>query len=241
VEALERLMALAERHDANQAKKAFIEAMGRFQSMKPELVRAQAVSYKEKHMYNFCPLPDIEKALRVPLSECGLSYRFENLNREGSFGIRCVVTHIAGHSESTEMYAPADASGNKNQIQAIGSTSTYLMRYTIVVAFALTTADEDDDGQSHSDLPLTKLMQHNEVVRQYFDGIGGIKAALAEKDYYQAAVIFDTIPAEARNLLWVAPTRGGIFTTEERAKIKSNEFHHAHLDYIAEKQSKAEV
>ena len=34
VETLERLMALKERHDANEAKKAFIEAMAQFQTIK---------------------------------------------------------------------------------------------------------------------------------------------------------------------------------------------------------------
>lgn len=238
VATLERLFDLKAKHDAAEAKKAFIRAMQEFQSIKPDLPRSQSVSFGQgKTAYNFCPLPVIEKALRDPLSTCGLSYRFENLSREGSFGVRCVVTHSAGHSESTEMYAPADGSGNKNAIQGIGSTSTYLMRYTLIAAFALTTADEDNDGQTQSDMPYNRLIAHNEALREHLAGVLAIKEALAENDYYQACVVFDSMSEEVRTALWVAPTRGGIFTTQERAQIKSDEFQSARMDFIAEKQS----
>jgi hypothetical protein len=237
VATLERLFDLKAKHDAAEAKKAFIRAMQQFQAIKPDLPRSQSVSFGQgKTAYNFCPLSVIEKALRDPLSTCGLSYRFENLNRDGGFGVRCVVTHESGHSESTEMYAPADSTGNKNAIQGIGSTSTYLMRYTLIAAFALTTADEDNDGQTNSDLPYNRLLQHNEVLRDNLKAVLSIKESLSENDYYQAVVVLDNMSEEVRTALWVAPTKGGVFTTEERAKMKSNEFHSARLDYIAEKQ-----
>jgi hypothetical protein len=45
------------------------------------------------------------------------------------------------------MSAPDDQSGGKNAIQARGSTVTYLQRYTLLSAFGLVAADEDDDGR----------------------------------------------------------------------------------------------
>jgi hypothetical protein len=47
------------------------------------------------------------------------------------------------------MTAGADASGSKNDIQAISSTVTYLQRYTLLAATGLTSAEmdqDDDDG-----------------------------------------------------------------------------------------------
>lgn len=239
VEVLERLFDLKAKHDAAEAKKAFIRAMQEFQSIKPDLPRSQSVSFGQgKTAYNFCPLPVIEKALRDPLSTCGLSYRFENLIREGSFGVRCVVTHTAGHSEFTEMYAPADGSGNKNAIQGIGSTSTYLMRYTLIAAFALTTADEDNDGQTNSDLPLQRLIQMGQALQDIntFKAVLGIKEALAEGDYYQACEYIYSMPESTLTALWVASTKGGCFTTEERRQLKSNEMHSAKLDWQTKKE-----
>ena len=211
--------------------------MQHFQSIKPDLPRTQQVSFGQGNTaYNFCPLNVMEAKLRDPLTECGLSYRFENLSREGAFGVRCVVTHAAGHSEGTEMYAPADNSGNKNVIQGIGSTSTYLMRYTLIASFALTTADEDNDGATHSDMPYNRLMQHNAALRDNLEAVAAIKQALAENDYYQAVIVLDNMSEEVRTALWVAPSKGGIFTTEERTAMRSDKMQSARLDYIAEKQ-----
>ena len=49
------------------------------------------------------------------------------------------------------MSAPADSSGSKNPVQQIGSTMTYLQRYTLIGALGLTTADKDDDGRQGVD------------------------------------------------------------------------------------------
>lgn len=239
VETLERLMGLQERYESNQARKAFITAMQKFQGLKPVLAKSTKVKFQTKKgttEYNFCSLPDIEVALKPVLSECELSYRFENLNKDGVFGMRCVVTHVLGHSESSEMYAPLDSSGNKNQIQGIGSTSTYLMRYTLIASFALTTADPDDDGQTVSDMPYFALIQHNQAVRDNLAAILAIKQEIANNDLYEVAMYFDHIGKEAIYALWVAQTKGGIFTTEEIKVLKSNEYAHARADYFAKKE-----
>lgn len=244
VEALEKLMALQERHDANEARKQFYAAMQAFQAVKPDLKRSSKVAFSTNRgttAYNFCALSDIEKALKDPLGQCGLSYRFENFNEADHIGVRCIVSHVSGHSEGTSMRAPSDQSGNKNAIQAIGSTTTYLMRYTLIAAFGLTTADEDDDGASNSDLPLQTLLRHNEVVRENMQVILCIKQALAENDYQEVAMYFDGMAEETRNALWVAPSKGGIFTTEERAAIKSDAFNTARNAYFAEKNREADA
>lgn len=243
VDTLERLMALNERHQATEARKAWIKAMQQFQAIKPELPRNQAVSFgNNKTAYNFCPLPVIDQKLREPLEECGLSYRFENDDKldTGDIGVRCIVTHAGGHSESTVQYAKADASGNKNPVQAMASTRTYLMRYTLIAAFALTTADDDDDGKSGGDMPYEMLLRHNEAVRENMEVILCIKQALAENDYQEVAMYFDGMKEDVRNALWVAPSKGGIFTTAERAAIKSDEFNKAREAYFAEKNAAAD-
>lgn len=244
VETLERLMALKERHDATEAKKAFIEAMQHFQRIKPNLPRSQDVSYGAgKTAYSFCPLPVIDEKLREPLAECRLSYRFENDDKldTGDIGVRCIVTHADGHSESTTQYAKADTSGNKNPVQAMASTRTYLMRYCLIAAFALTTADEDDDGKSGGDMPYEMLLRHNEAVRNNMEVILCIKQALAENDYQEVAMYLDGMKEEDRNALWVAPSKGGIFTTAERAAMKSNQFNAARIEYFKQKNAEADA
>ena len=59
----------------------------------------------------------------------------------------CVLSHKSGHYEETTLSGPPDASGSKNAIQAIGSTLTYLQRYSLVQALGLAAGD-DDDGKA---------------------------------------------------------------------------------------------
>ena len=138
---LEKLMALQERYEANQAKKYFYEAMANFQRMCPDIKKL-----KKGHNYMYAPLGDIMAQIREPLFECGLSIRFEQDHSKG-ITVTCIVTHKGGHSEKTTMTGGADSSGSKNAIQAIGSTVTYLQRYTVIGALGITTADADIDGR----------------------------------------------------------------------------------------------
>src|SRR5690606_8392781 len=81
------------------------------------------------------------------LGKWGLSYRFRT-EQTDRITVTCVLTHKDGHAEENSLSGPPDGSGSKNAIQAIGSTLTYLQRYTLVQALGLSAAD-DDDGQTH--------------------------------------------------------------------------------------------
>lgn len=139
IDKLERLMEMQRQWDERDAKKQFLDALGRFQSQCPTIRKM-----KQGHNYKYAPLADIIEQVKGVIASCGLSYRFE---QDHSSGIRvtCVISHSAGHSETNSMVAMADTSGSKNAIQAIGSTVQYLMRYTFVGGFGITTADEDID------------------------------------------------------------------------------------------------
>lgn len=144
IDALERLMALQERWDANNAKKQFIESMADFQSRCPIIIKT-----KQAHNYKYAPIEDIVSQIGDLISECGFSYRFEQEHDEnGNIGVTCVVTHISGHSERLRMFGERDQSGSKNAIQSIGSTVTYLKRYTLTGSFGIATADSDLDGRA---------------------------------------------------------------------------------------------
>lgn len=145
VDQLEKLMQLKQTYDADNARKAYFNALSKFQSIVPALKRT-----KQGHNYKYTPLPDIAEQIRKPLLDSGLSYRFEMDHREDSIQVSCVVTHIDGHSERTEMSAYPDESGSKNKVQAVGSTVSYLQRYTLIGALGITTADEDIDARLSS-------------------------------------------------------------------------------------------
>jgi len=142
IDKLEKLMDLQERYDAKQAKSDYLVALSRFQSECPAIV-----SMKKGHNYKYAPLSDIVAQIKDLLSSCGLSYRFEQAQDSGNITVRCVTSHVSGHSESLEMTAQPDTSGSKNTVQSVGSTVTYLRRYTLTGALGIVTADEDSDGR----------------------------------------------------------------------------------------------
>jgi hypothetical protein len=159
---IEKLMDLEERWEKKQARKAFLDALSAFQAGLPEIGKRGLASYPHKQgegrtEFSFAKLEDIAAAIKPGLAIHGLSYRFEqtqetseSFDRQG-ITVTCIVSHRAGHSESTTMSGTPDTSGKKNPIQSVASTVSYLRRYTLTGALGITVGGEDDDAQSAGD------------------------------------------------------------------------------------------
>lgn len=152
VEQLERLMALQERYEANEAKKEFVAAMTRFKESpvvieKNKLVDFTGNSGKRTH-YKHATLANVCDTIGPVLSGVGISHRWETEQLDGGLiRVTCILTHARGHSEKVWLQAKPDESGNKNSIQAVGSTVTYLQRYIFLAATGMAVQDQrDDDG-----------------------------------------------------------------------------------------------
>ena len=166
IDKLERLMQLQERYDAKNAKSAFLSALSMFQAKCPVIV-----SKKAGHNYKYAPLGDIVAQIKEILFHCGLSYRFEQSQDGDLITVNCITSHIEGHSESLSMTGKADTQGSKSSIQAIGSTVTYLRRYSLLGAFGIVTADEDSDGRVESSKKIehcdsAQVIKINELLAQ---------------------------------------------------------------------------
>lgn len=64
--------------------------------------------------------------------------------------------------------------------------------------------------------------RHDEAVQQYEDAINAVKQAIANEEWHRMTMHWNTIPQAAQMDLWLAVTKGGIFTTAERKAIKEN-------------------
>ena len=223
VSQLTQLLDLQQRWDAEQARKAYFIAKAKFQSLCPAIDKDKTVKFGNTE-YKHASLPHIANTIRDVLAQCGLSYDWKFSDSEGGLTATCVLSHVDGHSESNAMTAPADDSGSKNIIQQLGSTSTYLQRYTLIGALGLTTADEDDDGRATGEQNTELLRKHNEALRNNFLSVYVVKQAIADKDFGIASEAWGELTQDEQRALWVAPTKGGIFTTDERATMKSDEW-----------------
>lgn len=137
-----KLMDLQERVEKAQGRREFDEAVAAAKSEIKPVVRNKK-GHNDKRYADFAAYA---REIDPILARVGLSYRFRT-EQDGSIKVTCILSHRAGHSEENTLAGPADSSGSKNAIQAIGSTLTYLQRYTLTQALGLAAAD-DDDGRA---------------------------------------------------------------------------------------------
>lgn len=150
VETIDKLMALGERWDAAQARKAFEGALASARADFKPIVKNREVDFtsqKGRTHYRHEDLGGIANAVDPILAKYGLSYRYRTTsNINEPITVTCIVFGH-GHSEENTLSAGRDESGNKNHIQGVASTVTYLQRYTLKAALGLA-ASNDDDGKA---------------------------------------------------------------------------------------------
>lgn len=224
---LERLMELQLKWEANQARKAFVEAMSEFKLHPPTI-------YKDKHVefrtdkgitaYDHATIGNVVEKVVAALAEHGFSHRWIPHRSEGGMiSITCVITHKLGHSEETTLEAGLDQSGGKNNIQAMISTKSYLERHSLLAATGLATKDTpDDDGRGADEPP---------PVQQHQPARATAKSTPADRPMYDQ-IKFETNSAEWKvivasgrktpaQLIALIETKGATLTADQRDTIDS--------------------
>lgn len=194
IEVLEKLMNLHERFEAGQARKQFDAAVAEAKAEIKPVVR-NATGHNAKKYADFAA---IATAVDPIISKHGLSYRFRTTQTD-KIAVTCILSHKSGHFEETTLAGPADTTGSKNAIQSIGSTLTYLQRYSLVQALGLA-ASNDDDGHTAGGVANITPEQVKEITEkceevaegfeESFRSYFGIKtiADLPAKDYQRALI-----------------------------------------------------
>lgn len=152
---LERLMALQERWEAMEAKRAFVAAMAAFKAEPMTIYKKKRVGYETREGdfvgYAHARLADVTDVVVPAMGRNGLSHRWDIRQEGGRVHVACIITHQLGHSERVEMDCPPDSSGKKNPVQQIASATSYLQRYTLLAVTGMATKDMDDDGANAGD------------------------------------------------------------------------------------------
>lgn len=171
IEQLEKLMVLQERYEANQARKAYIDAMSKFKAEPLKIVKNQFADYgetsngKQGAKYEYATLDQVTGVVCPAMSKYNLSHRWHTEQSEGGrITVTCIITHALGHSESTSLSGSPDDTGKKNNIQQVGSTVSYLQRYTLLAMTGLATEKQDTDAiiQSHTNITDEQFESLNE-------------------------------------------------------------------------------
>lgn len=157
LEKIEKILELQERYEANEARKAYHEAMAQFKARDVPLIeKDRTVTFetsKGKTSYSHASLANVTEKITVALGKYGLSHSWRTEQQtDKKITVICTISHRQGYSESTSLSADPDQSGSKNSIQAVGSTITYLERYTLLALTGLAAADTDDDGTGGNEI-----------------------------------------------------------------------------------------
>jgi len=156
IETIKEIRALQKEIEESQARKAFDAALAAAKAEFPVITKNKLVDYastdgKSRTTYRHEDLGEIARTIDPILGRHGLTYRFHTTSEINQpIVVTCIVSHREGHSEKNTLSGPRDDSGKKNFIQQMGSTITYLQRYTLKAALGLSAA-ADDDGVSAGD------------------------------------------------------------------------------------------
>jgi hypothetical protein len=145
------VMDLRDRQDAKEQEQAMTRAMAGFKSETIEIVKRKHVKFKtDKGVteYDHAELHDVVEAITPHLSKYGLSVTWKPTKQTPEWvEVTCWVKHDLGGSDQATLGAAPDKTGGKNNIQAIGSTCSYLSRYLTLLLLGLAAKGQDNDGR----------------------------------------------------------------------------------------------
>ena len=139
---MEKLMELQERHEANVARKEFTEALVALKRDLPTAIRKDGENKHTNAKYS--TLANIMDGIQDALTAHGFALTYEVSNDPKGVTVTCILTHAGGYDRRSSYTQPPDTGAGRSAIQALGSTQTYLQRYTAIAVLGLATADMPD-------------------------------------------------------------------------------------------------
>lgn len=148
MEVVERLFALQERHEANEARRQYVQALAQFKALGLRVHKDKTVNQGSgRPSYKHATLSNIIETVSPALADCGLSATWQTAQDANTITVTCILRHSAGHAESVSLSGQPDQGPGRNALQAVGSTITYLQRYTLMAITGVAASDQDDDGR----------------------------------------------------------------------------------------------
>lgn len=180
---LERLLEVGRSIEADKARGSFTRALMKLQPMLPKIKERGKVRNKSGGVQSTYALwEDICDTIMPIVNGCGftLTFRTPPSSEVGFVTVTGILAHKAGHFQESTITLPVDTSGNKNAVQAVGSSKSYGKRYTAQDLLNLTsTASQDDDGKAAGDGPTITETEAENFIEQ-LEAIGGDRKKFAK-------------------------------------------------------------
>lgn len=141
---MDQLFALQEKVLARNARTEYYRALAMMAGAMPAI----AENGRGHNQTKYAKWEDIQSAITPILGQHGFALSFRTKVEDKAIRITAILAHREGHTEENELLLPADNSGSKNAVQAVGSSITYGFRYTACALLNIQTGVTDDDGRA---------------------------------------------------------------------------------------------
>jgi hypothetical protein len=171
---------------------------------------------------SYADLTSVIKAIKQPFADNGLSYTQFPVSSDIGVGVATRLMHVSGQWVESEFVLPIV----KQDPQAAGSAITYARRYALQSIAGIPTADDDaESAMLRSD--KVKKDEYQDMIVDLLPSVKAIKDGIATEDYSTANEAWKELSDTEKQLLWKAPSKGGVFSTKERNIMKTPEFRQA--------------
>ena len=143
------------------------------------------------------------------------------------------IVNAASPEDKIEVLIEAHACDQGDK--APGKSMSYAIKYAYLKIFALETGEDEESrveqkaqAEIEAEKEAWRLEKLNRAIDRHMDSIQAIKQGIKEDDLSTAAEAWFELSNEEKADIWVAPGKGGPFSTAERKVIKSTEFREAH-------------
>lgn len=162
VETLERISALAERWQANQAKEQFGRALAAFQAECPPIHKGREAQ-GGKMRFTYASLDDIEKVVKPIREKHGIAVTYDLRMVDGLMHATCRV-RVGSYSEETVVPVPIPKEMVVGDTQKYGAATSYAKRYALCAALNITVTDEDNENNLPQKISQEQIDELNDLI-----------------------------------------------------------------------------
>lgn len=138
IDVIERLAKLQMEWQDRDDRSRFSEAMAAFKDEVPTIIRSRPIKGKDgSELYKAVALEDVADPLMKALLRFGITYRWKTGDLpDGRVRVTCFLRlkGTAYEEEGSSLAAPPDTSGGKDALKGVGSSASYLEKYTLLAS-----------------------------------------------------------------------------------------------------------
>lgn len=174
--------------------------------------------------YNYRSCEDIVEAVKPLLNGLSLIISDEMVNLGDRYYVKSTAGITDGEHKITSTAYAREPDGRKgmDDAQVTGSTSSYARKYALNGLLAI---DDTKDADTQDNSKPKKIAPKSQNISDsLLRSVKAISDGIATGDFSTAHEAWSELTDDEKKELWVAPSKGGHFSTEERKVMQSPEF-----------------